>query len=131
KGAANGASGNPLASAVVGTVGEARAAVRDHVQHGVDWIKLFPTGAYSFSPAGQPQYILTYPMPVLQALIDEAHRLGHKTACHVYGGEGQKNAVLAGCDTIEHAFVLNQEQANMIVQKGLYYDPPLVRYTEP
>jgi imidazolonepropionase-like amidohydrolase len=70
-------------------------------------------------------------MPVLQALIDEAHRLGKKTACHVYGGEGQKNAILAGCDTIEHAFGLNQEQANMMVQKGLYYDPTLVRYIEP
>src|SRR5205814_10435661 len=72
-----------------------------------------------------------YPMPVLQALIDETHRLGHKTACHVLGGEGQKNAIVAGCDTIEHAFGLNQEQANMMVQKGLYYDPTFVRYLEP
>src|SRR5205085_8899605 len=68
---------------------------------------------------------------VLQALIDETHRLGHKTACHVYGGEGQKNAIIAGCDTIEHAFGLNQEQADMMVKKGLYYDPTIVRYTEP
>jgi imidazolonepropionase-like amidohydrolase len=30
-----------------------------------------------------------------------------------------------------HAFGLNQEQVNMIVQKGLYYDPTIVRYTEP
>src|ERR1700688_765166 len=47
------------------------------------------------------------------------------------GSEGQKNAIIAGCDTIEHAFGLDQEQANMMVAKGLYYDPPLVRYTEP
>ena len=70
-------------------------------------------------------------MPVLQALIDETHRLGKKTACHVYGGEGQKNAIVAGCDTIEHGFGLDQEQANMMVQKGLYYDPTCVRYIEP
>ncbi len=80
---------------------------------------------------GTPNIVLTYPMPVLQALIDETHRLGKKTACHVYGGEGQKNAILAGCDTIEHAFGLDQEQANMMVQKGLYYDPTFVRYIEP
>jgi imidazolonepropionase-like amidohydrolase len=48
----------------------------------------------------------------------------------VYGGEGQRNAILAGCDTIEHAFGLDQEQANMMVQKGLFYDPTLVRYQE-
>ncbi len=122
---------NPLASAVVHNVDEARAAVRDQIQHGADWIKLFPTGAYSFAPDGKAQYVLTYPMPVLQALIDETHRLGHKTACHVYGGEGQKNAIIAGCDSIEHAFGLDQEQANMIVAKGLTYDPTLQRYTEP
>lgn len=129
--AANATPENPLASTVVGSVEDARAAVRDHVQHGVDWIKLFPTGAYSFTTAGVAEYQLTYPMPVLQALIDETHRLGKKAACHVLGGEGQKNAIVAGCDTIEHAFGLNQEQANMMVQKGLYYDPTFVRYLEP
>jgi len=70
-------------------------------------------------------------MPVLQALIDETHRLGHKAGCHVLGGEGKHNAILAGCDTIEHAYDLNQEEANMIAQKGLYYEPTFTRYIEP
>jgi len=122
---------NPLASNVVRSVEEGRAAVREHVEHGVDWIKLFPTGAYSFDAAGQAHYVLTYPMPVLQALIDETHRLGKKAACHVLGGEGQKNAIVAGCDTIEHAYGLDQEQATMMVAKGLFYDPTLQRYIEP
>ena len=68
---------------------------------------------------------------MLQALVDETHRLGKKAACHVFGGEGQKNAIVAGCDTIEHAFGLDQEGANLMVQKGLYYDPTFVRYIEP
>jgi len=122
---------NPLASTVVRSVDEARAAVRDHVEHGVDWIKLFPSGAYSFTATGEASYVVTYPMPVLQALIDETHRLGKKAACHVLGGEGQKNAIIAGCDTIEHAYGLDQEQANMMVAKGLFYDPTLQRYIEP
>jgi len=122
---------NPLASTAVRSVEEARAAVRQDVERGVDWIKLFPTGGYSFSPTGEVQYLMKYPMPVLLALIDEAHRLGHKTACHVYGGQGQENTIIAGCDTVEHALGLTQEQANMMAQKGLYYDPTFVRYTEP
>jgi imidazolonepropionase-like amidohydrolase len=122
---------NPLASNVIRSAEEGRAAVREHVEHGVDWIKLFPTGAYSFDAAGQAHYVLTYPMPVLQALIDEIHRLGKKSACHVLGGEGQKNAIVAGCDTIEHAYGLDQEQANLMVAKGLFYDPTLQRYIEP
>jgi imidazolonepropionase-like amidohydrolase len=122
---------NPLGSAIVHDVDEARAAVRDQIDHGADWIKLFPTGAYSFAPDGKANYVVTYPLPVLRALIDEAHRLGHKTACHVYGGEGQKNAIVAGCDTIEHAFGLDRAQADLMAQKGLAYDPTFVRYLEP
>lgn len=122
---------NPLASTVVRSVEDARAAVRTQIEHGADWIKLFPTGAYSFTPTGEAQYQLTYPKPVLEALIDETHRLGHKAGCHVFGGDGLQNAIDAGCDTIEHAYGLSQAQANTMVQKGLYYDPTFARYTIP
>ncbi len=122
---------NPLAAAVVRSAEEARAAVRDQISHGADWIKLYPAGAYSFSPTGKDQYVVTYPLPVLQAAIDETHKLGKKAGCHNYGGEGQRNAIIAGCDTIEHGFGLDQEQLNMMAAKNLYYDPTLIRYTEP
>jgi imidazolonepropionase-like amidohydrolase len=122
---------NPLASTVVRSVDDARAAVREQIARGADWIKLFPAGAYSFTATGEAQYVVTYPLPVLQALIDETHRLGKKAGCHVYGGEGQKNDIVAGCYTIEHAWALNQEQADLMVAKKLYFDPTIVRYTEP
>src|SRR5262245_50888407 len=97
---------NPLASTVVRSVDEARAAVRAQIERGADWIKLFPGGAYSFTAAGETEYVTTYPLPVLQALVDETHRLGHKTGCHVFGGDGLKFAIEAGCDTVENAFGL-------------------------
>src|SRR6266478_5507099 len=122
---------NPLASTVVRSVEDARAAVREQIKHGADWIKLFPAGAYSFTPTGQAQYEVTYPMPVLQALIDETHRLGKKTGCHVYGGEGLKNSIIAGCDTIEHGFGLDQDEINMMLAKKLFYEPTFQRYIEP
>jgi len=122
---------NPLNPIAVHTVEEARAAVREEIAHGADWIKLYPAGAYSFDAAGKDQYEVTYPLPVLEALIDETHRLGKKNGCHVYGGEGQRNAIIAACDTIEHGFGLDQEQINMMAAKGLFYDPTIVRYTEP
>jgi imidazolonepropionase-like amidohydrolase len=122
---------NPLDSTVVRFVDEARAAVREQIGRGADWIKLFPAGGYSFTATGEDQYQVTYPLPVVQALIDETHRLGRKAGCHVYGGEGLRNSIIAGCDTIEHGFGLNQELINMMAAKGLYYDPTIVRYTEP
>jgi imidazolonepropionase-like amidohydrolase len=122
---------NPLASTVVRSVEDARKAVRDQIAHGADWIKLFPAGAYSFTADGKDRYEVTYPLPVLRALIDETHRLGKKAGCHVYGGEGLENSIAAGCDTIEHGFGLNQEMLKTMVAKKLYYDPTIVRYTEP
>src|SRR5437870_3675311 len=122
---------NPLASNRITSAEEGRAAVREHAERGVDWIKLFPGGAYSFTPTGEVNYVTTYPLAVLQALIDETHRLGKKAGCHVFGGDGLKNTVTAGCDTVEHAFGLSQEQADTIVAKKLAYDPTLQRYIEP
>jgi imidazolonepropionase-like amidohydrolase len=122
---------NPLASIVVRSEDEARAAVREHVDRGVDWIKLYPTGGYSFSPAGEARYVLQYPLPVLQALVDETHRLGKKAACHAFGGDGLQYSITAGCDSVEHGYGLTQAQLDEMVKKGLYFDPTLVRYTEP
>jgi imidazolonepropionase-like amidohydrolase len=122
---------NPLTSIVVRSVEEARAAVKEHVDRGVDWIKLYPSGGYSFTPAGEARYVLTYPLPVLQALVDETHRLGRKAACHAFGGDGLEFSIVAGCDSVEHGYGLTQQQLDTMVSKGLAFDPTLVRYTEP
>ena len=65
---------NPLAPLVIRSAEEGRAAVREEIGHGADWIKLYPAGAYSFSPTGKDLYEVTYPLPVLQAIIDETFR---------------------------------------------------------
>ena len=122
---------NPLNAAVIRSADEGRAAVRDQIAHGADWIKLYPSGGYAFTATGEARYVQTYPQPVLQALIEETHRLGKKAGCHVFGGEGLQNAIDAGCDTIEHAWALTQAQADLMVSKKLSFDPTIVRYTEP
>jgi imidazolonepropionase-like amidohydrolase len=90
-----------------------------------------PTGGYKFNETGEPLYAATYPSDVLQAMIDETHRHGKRAGCHSFGGEGLRNTVVHGCDSVEHGYSLTQELCNMMAQKGLYYDPTLVRYTEP
>jgi imidazolonepropionase-like amidohydrolase len=122
---------NPLDYQMIRSADEGRAAVREQVGKGVDWIKLFPTGAYSFTATGEAQYVLMYPLPVLQAIIDEAHRLTRKTACHAFGGDGLQFAITAGCDSIEHGYGLTQAQLTEMSRKGLFYDPTLMRYSAP
>jgi imidazolonepropionase-like amidohydrolase len=110
---------------------EGRAAVREHVEKGVDHIKLYPGGAYSFGPNGEDQYATTYPLPVLQAIIDEAHKAGKKTGCHVFGGEGLQNAITAHCDTIEHGYGLKQPQLDQMAATGIAYTVTFARYSAP
>jgi len=127
---ANGAP-SPRAAIVVRSADEGRAAVREHVEKGVDHIKLYPGGAYSFGPNGEEQYATTYPLPVLQAIIDEAHKLGKRTGCHVFGGEGLQNAIAAHCDTIEHGYGLKQPQLDQMAAAGIAYDVTFARYSAP
>src|SRR5215217_2963957 len=122
---------NPRAASVVRSAEDGRAAVREHVEKGVDHIKLYPGGAYSFGPSGEEQYVTQYPLPVLQAIIDEAHKLGKKTGCHVFGGEGLQNAITAHCDTIEHGYGLKQPQLDQMAASGIGYDVTFARYSSP
>ncbi len=120
-----------LGPILVRSVEEGRAAVREIIKNGAEHVKLRPTGGYTFNATGEPIYVTTYPSDVLRAMIDEAHRHGKRTGCHSYGGEGLRNSVIHGCDSIEHGYSLTQDLCTMMAQKGLYYDPTLVRYTEP
>jgi imidazolonepropionase-like amidohydrolase len=122
-----------LNAIIVHSVEEARAAVHFEVDHGVDHIKLYPAGGYKFSPTGELQFEVTYPLEVMQALDDEAERLGVKTGSHAYGGAGLQNAITAGHagDSIEHGQGLTQEMCNTMAQKGLFYSPTILEYTTP
>jgi imidazolonepropionase-like amidohydrolase len=122
---------NPLADTVIRSLEEGRAAVRDAAAHNVDWIKLYPGGAYSFGPNGEDRYVTTYPLPVLQGLIEEAHKLGKRVGCHVFGGDGLQFSITAGCDTVEHGYALTQAQLDEMVKKKLDFDPTLARYNAP
>ena len=126
-----GSTPNPRSAIVVRSPEEGRAAVREHVEKGVDHIKLYPGGGYSFGPNGEDLYQTAYPLPVLQAIIDEAHRLGLKTGCHVFGGEGLQNSITAHCDTIEHGYGLTQPQLNQMAAAGIAYDVTFARYSSP
>ena len=126
-----GSTPNPRSAIVVRSPEEGRAAVREHIAKGVDLIKLYLGGAYSFSPTGEDRYQTTYPLDVLQAIIDETHKSGRKAGCHVFGGEGLQNSITAGCDTIEHGYGLTQPQLDQMAAKGIAYDVTFARYSSP
>jgi imidazolonepropionase-like amidohydrolase len=121
----------PGASREIHGVEDAREAVREQIHYGADWIKVYPVGNWSFNSAGELFFDPTYTLPELQAIVDEAHRHHYKVAAHAYGGEGLRNAIVAGVDTIEHGQGLDESMVNMMIEKGIYYDPTGIRYSLP
>jgi imidazolonepropionase-like amidohydrolase len=109
----------------------AREVVREQIHYGADWIKIFPTGAYSFGFDGELFVDPTFTLPELQAIVDEAHRHRRKVAAHAYGGQGLRDSIIAGVDCIEHGQGLDDSEAAMMVQKGIYFDVTGFRYTMP
>jgi imidazolonepropionase-like amidohydrolase len=110
---------------------QAREIVREQIRYGADVIKVFPAGGYSFSPTGELFVEPTLTLEELQAIVDEAHRHHRSVASHAYGGEGLRNSVLAGVDTIEHGQALDESEFAMMIQKGIYWDVTGYRYSLP
>jgi imidazolonepropionase-like amidohydrolase len=107
----------------------ARQAVREQIHYGADWIKFHSTSDYEFEPSGALFSEPTFTKEEVEAIVDEAHRHGKKAACHAFGGEGLRNCVEAGADTIEHAIELDQETADLMKKKGLYLELTAYHYS--
>src|SRR6266853_3623713 len=102
----------------------ARAAVREAKLHGVDWIKIYTTQDF----AGQIHMwkadatLVNSPSLTLEeveTIVDEAHRLGLKVACHTYGGEGMNSCLTAGVDAPNHLLELDDAGVKILLQKKL------------
>jgi imidazolonepropionase-like amidohydrolase len=103
----------------------ARAAVRERKLYGADWIKIYTTqdfvgGEYRvFKPDGTLVNSPSLTLEETEAIVDEAHRMGLKVACHAYGGEGLRNCIQTGVDATQHGNDLDDASLNMLVQKKL------------
>ena len=113
---------------VVDSPWAARRAVREEIQFGADWIKFHATSDYRFSPDGKLWVNPTFTLEEVKAIVGEAHRHGKKTACHAFAGEGLKNCIEAGVDTLEHGIVLDESDIKTMLQKGIYLDLTALHY---
>ena len=101
----------------------ARAAVRDHVKHGVDVIKIMTTGGVlSLGDSAQGAQMTS---EEVRAVVETAHEYGLKVAVHAHGTEGMKRAILAGVDSIEHGTFMTDEIVALMKEHGTYYVPTL------
>jgi imidazolonepropionase-like amidohydrolase len=102
-----------------------RAAVREQVARGADFIKLMSTGARSVAWEDPEPAQMT--REEIAAIVDEAHRLGLRVAAHAEGLEGARLAIEEGVDTIEHGLSLHREPELLarMAERGIVLVPTL------
>jgi len=108
----------------------ARAAVREAKLHGVDYIKIYTTQDFvgqmhMWKPDATLVNSPSLTFDEVNAIVEEAHRLGLRVACHTYGGEGMFSCLNAGVDAPNHLLELDETAIKIILQKKEIFVPTL------
>ena len=96
-----------------------RKLVRTVHKYGAEVIKICATGGVlsrTDAPGAQQMSF-----EEIKAAVDEAHRLGLKVAAHAHGLSGINDCLRAGCDTIEHASLANEESFALAKAHGAWF----------
>ena len=109
---------------------ECRAAVRQLIKEGADFIKITATGG---STRTSHPLRPSFNVEELSAICEEAHRFGKHAAAHCVSSQGMVNALDAGIDTIIHgvhkdpdgADTYRPDIAERIAEQGVFVNPTL------
>ena len=111
-------------------VDECRAAVRQLIKEGADFIKITATGG---STRTSHPLRPSFNVEELRAICDEAHRFGKHAAAHCASSQGMANSLDAGIDTIIHGVHKDPDGADTyrpditerIAEQGVFVNPTL------
>lgn len=105
--------------AVITNVDEARRAIAQAIYDGADCIKVIVNASSTLS------------LEVMKTIVEETHRAGKKVAAHAIGDVAIRNAVEAGVDSIEHAYIVSDDLLKLMAEKKIFLVPtdgPLESY---
>ena len=108
---------------VVDSPDEARKAARQQLRDGADCIKLHATGGVMSEKDEPTSRGLT--VEEMRAAIEEAKNVGAKTLSHAQGTQGIKNAIIAGINSIDHGFYLDDEAIELMLKHDVFMVPTL------
>jgi imidazolonepropionase-like amidohydrolase len=107
-----------------------RTAVREHVDRGVDVVKVMASGG--MMTVGTDLFGAQFSAQELRAAVQSAHDAGLRILAHCHSEEGARHAVGAGVDGLEHATLLTEEGIAVpddliaeIARAGITVDPTL------
>ena len=97
-----------------GTPDEIRAYVRDRAAAGADVIKVFASTSIRFGG------VTNLSAAQLAAACGEAHAQGLKAVVHLHRSDALRLAADAGCDQVEHGWLLEPGDIEVFVDSGMY-----------
>ena len=107
---------------------ELRKLARTNLLAGCDVIKTCATGGGG-TDKEEPD-IRNMTQEEMDAIVDEAHAFHKIAAVHCFTPAGQRMALKAGADTIEHMVFHDDETIDMIAEAGVWMTPTLLHRTD-
>ena len=104
---------------------EARKAVREQIEHGADWIKIYADRGYIMQPDGSYRASSNFTDDEINAIGDETIRSRKNFAAHAMTRDGIIAAVNAGARSIEHGLGMDEESMKLMAAKGVFWCPTL------
>ena len=101
-----------------------RQDIRQKKANGADLIKIFASA--SIRDGGTP----TLTQEQVDAACGEARAQGLRSMVHAHSAEAMMRAARAGCTVIEHGALATQEAFNLLVEKGVWFDPNIGLVTQ-
>ncbi len=110
--------GGVVATAICEDPESIRAAVRDNIRGGADFIKIFASGRI----LGSREEVLlpAYSHDEVEAAAEEAHKADRMIVAHCHGGPAADACILAGVDILEHGWLLSREQLARMADRGTW-----------
>jgi len=104
---------------------EARRAVRQQIEQGADWIKIYADRGYYRLADGSFRSLPNFTTEEITAIGDETLRSRKKLAAHAMTRDGILAAINAGAISIEHGSGMDEECMKLMAEKGIYWCPTL------
>jgi imidazolonepropionase-like amidohydrolase len=98
-----------------------RTVVRDQINRGADWIKVYADSPWGPTKQAQP----TFSVEELKLIVETARSAGCPVSAHATTKEGMRRATLAGVETIEHGDGGDIEVFRLMASKGVVLCPTL------
>lgn len=104
---------------------EARKAVRQQIEHGADWIKIYADRSYYKIEDGSYRGLPNFTSDEINSIGDEVARSRKKLAAHAMTRDGILAAINAGAKTIEHGSGMDEACMKLMAAKGIFWCPTI------